>query len=347
MKESLIGFTYQELQDLVVSLGDKKYRAEQIFSGLHNGKKICEMSNLPKSLVEQLLEKYDDETIEIVKEQVSSDGTKKYLYKLRDGNVVEGVLMGYKFGYTICVSTQVGCRMGCKFCASGLDGLVRNLTSGEIMGQIIKVNTLLGGDIKNRKITNIVLMGSGEPLDNFENVVNFLEIANDKHGLNFSDRNISLSTCGLVKNIYKLADIGRQINLCISLHAPNDTIRHRIMPVSQSCTMDELLSACEYYASKTNRRILFEYIMIKNVNSSRENALELAKKLAGHNYMVNLINLNEVKENDFKSCSQEAIDNFARVLKDYKINVTTRRSLGKDIDGACGQLRRKYIKKEN
>lgn len=345
MKENLLSLTFMELENLVVELGEKKYRAEQIFSSLQMGKTLNEMTNIPKSLVEKLKEKYDDEVLEIIKEQISHDGTRKYLYKLQDGNIIEGVLMGYKFGYTICVSTQVGCRMGCKFCASGLDGLVRNLTAGEIMGQIVKVNQMLGGDIKNRKVTNIVLMGSGEPLDNFDNVAKFLEIANDKHGLNFSDRNISLSTCGLVKNIYKLADLGRQINLCISLHAPNDDIRHRIMPVSQSCTMDELLKACEYYAKKTNRRILFEYIMIKNVNSSRENALELAKKLAGHNYIVNLINLNEVKENDFKSCSQETIDNFARVLKDYKINVTTRRSLGKDIDGACGQLRRKYIKK--
>lgn len=345
MKENLLSLTFMELENLVVELGEKKYRAEQIFSSLQMGKTLNEMTNIPKSLAEKLREKYDDEVLEIIKEQISHDGTRKYLYKLQDGNIIEGVLMGYKFGYTICVSTQVGCRMGCKFCASGLDGLVRNLTAGEIMGQIVKVNQMLGGDIKNRKVTNIVLMGSGEPLDNFDNVAKFLEIANDKHGLNFSDRNISLSTCGLVKNIYKLADLGRQINLCISLHAPNDDIRHRIMPVSQSCTMDELLKACEYYAKKTNRRILFEYIMIKNVNSSRENALELAKKLAGHNYIVNLINLNEVKENDFKSCSQETIDNFARVLKDYKINVTTRRSLGKDIDGACGQLRRKYIKK--
>ena len=347
MKENLLSFTFKELEDIMLSLNEKKYRAEQIFSNLHMGKKLKDITNLPKDLVEKLLEKYDDECLEIVKEQVSSDGTRKYLYKLVDGNVIEGVLMGYKFGYTICVSTQVGCRMGCKFCASGLDGLVRNLTAGEIMGQIIKVNNLLGGDLKNRKISNIVLMGSGEPLDNFDNVAKFLDIAGDKHGLNFGDRNISLSTCGLVKNIYKLADLGKQINLCISLHAPNDDIRHRIMPVSRSCTMEELLSACAYYAKKTNRRILFEYIMIRNVNSSRENALELAKKLAGHNYMVNLINLNEVKENDFKSCSQETIDNFARVLKDYKINVTTRRSLGKDIDGACGQLRRKYIKKDN
>lgn len=345
MKENLLSLTFIELENLVLELGEKKYRAEQIFSSIQMGKTLNEITNIPKSLAEKLKEKYDDEVLEIIKEQISHDGTRKYLYKLQDGNIIEGVLMGYKFGYTICVSTQVGCRMGCKFCASGLDGLVRNLTAGEIMGQIVKVNQMLGGDIKNRKVTNIVLMGSGEPLDNFDNVVKFLEIANDKHGLNFSDRNISLSTCGLVKNIYKLADLGRQINLCISLHAPNDDIRHRIMPVSKSCTMDELLKACEYYAKKTNRRILFEYIMIKNVNSSRENALELAKKLAGHNYIVNLINLNEVKENDFKSCSQETIDNFACVLKDYKINVTTRRSLGKDIDGACGQLRRKYIKK--
>lgn len=344
MKENIQSLTFEKLQEVLLSLGEKKYRAEQIFYELHNGKTLEQMSNIPKQLVQKLQALYDDDLIKIIKVQTSSDGTQKFLYQLLDGNIIEGVLMSYKFGYTLCVSTQVGCRMGCKFCASGLDGLIRNLSSGEIISQIIKVNNYLGGNVKDRKVANIVLMGSGEPLDNFENVCDFIDIANDKHGLNYSERNISISTCGLVDKIYKLADLKKQVNLCISLHAPNNQIRKRIMPVANSATIEQLLDACKYFADKTNRRILFEYIMIDNVNSSHEDALQLAKKLSPLNCIVNLINLNEVKENDFKSCSKETIDNFARVLKDYNINVTTRRSLGKDIDGACGQLRRKFIK---
>lgn len=339
--------TTQELKDLVLSLGDKKYRAEQIFTALHSGKTLSETSNLPQSLVGQLLQNFTDKPIDIIKVQKSSDGTQKFLYRLNDGNVIEGVLMQYKFGYTLCVSTQVGCRMGCKFCASGIDGLVRNLTAGEIMGQIICVNHYLGGDIKNRKVNNIVLMGSGEPLDNYDNTLKFIDLATDKHGLYYSERNISLSTCGLVPRIYDLANSGHQIHLCLSLHAPNDDVRHEIMPISRAYKYEELIDAIKYYSEKTNRRILIEYTLIAGVNSSREDALILAKKLKGINCMVNLINLNEVKENDFKRVSSDVCSTFASVLQSYKISVTTRRSLGEDIDGACGQLRRKYIKGED
>lgn len=346
MKESLLSLTFEKLQGLIKELNEPKFRAEQIFLELHNGKTLDEMTNIPKRLVEILRERFDDTSLNIIKEQRSLDGTRKFLYGLNDGNVIEGVLMEYKFGYTLCVSTQVGCRMNCKFCASCLDGKIRDLSAGEMMSQVIKVNTLLGGSIKNRKVSNIVLMGSGEPLDNYDNVVDFLTIANDKHGLNYSDRNLSLSTCGIVKNIYRLADLNRQINLCISLHAPNDKTRRELMPVANSCSVDELLDACRYYAKNTNRRILFEYILIDKVNSSREMALELAKKLCNINCIVNLINFNPVEEREYKPCSKETIDNFAKVLKSYNINVTTRRSLGKDIDGACGQLRHKYLKQK-
>lgn len=342
----LQSLTFDKLQSLMIDMGEKKYRAEQIFSALHNGKRLNETSNLPMALVEKLQENYIDNPISIAKVLRSSDGTQKFLYRLADGNVIEGVLMQYKFGYTLCVSSQVGCRMGCKFCASGLDGLVRNLTSGEIMSQIICVNSYLGGDIKDRRVSNIVLMGSGEPLDNYDNVLGFISLATDKHGLYYSERNISLSTCGLVPRIYDLADSGYHIHLCLSLHAPSDDIRGEIMPISRAYHYDELIDSVRYYSERTNRRILIEYIMIKDVNSSKEHALTLAKKLKGLNCMVNLINLNEVKENDFKKCSNDTLSSFAEVLMSYHISVTTRRSLGDDIDGACGQLRRKYINEE-
>ncbi|MBQ3047700.1 MAG: 23S rRNA (adenine(2503)-C(2))-methyltransferase RlmN [Clostridia bacterium] len=343
MKEDILSKSYAELKQILADLKQPKYRADQIYYDLHNGKTLDEISNIPNELKQQLKELYDDEVLKIIKTQKSSDGTQKFLYQLRDGNLIEGVLMNYNFGYTLCVSTQVGCRMGCKFCASGLDGLVRNLSSGEIMAQPIMVNKLLGGSCKDRKVTNIVLMGSGEPLDNFDNTLKFFELATFKLGLYYSERNISLSTCGLVKNIYKLADSGYKINICLSLHASNDEVRHQIMPVSKSTTVQELMKACKYYFEKTNRRILFEYILIKGVNSLKSHALELAKLTKGINCIVNLINLNEVKENDFKRCSQEEVNLFFNTLKQQKINVTTRRSLGNDIDGACGQLRRKHI----
>lgn len=344
MKEDILSKSYNELKQILADLKQPKYRADQIYYDLHNGKTLDEISNIPNDLKQQLKELYDDEILKIIKVQKSSDGTQKFLYQLRDGNLIEGVLMNYNFGYTLCVSTQVGCRMGCKFCASGLDGLVRNLSSGEIMAQPIIVNKMLGGSCKDRKVTNIVLMGSGEPLDNFDNTLKFFELATFKLGLYYSERNISLSTCGLVKNIYKLADSGYKINICLSLHASNDDVRHQIMPVSKSTNVEELMKACKYYFEKTNRRILFEYILIKGVNSLKSHALELAKLVRGINCIVNLINLNEVKENDFKRCSQEEVNNFFNILKQQKINVTTRRSLGNDIDGACGQLRRKHIK---
>lgn len=343
MKEDILSKTIEELQQLLTSQGQPKYRAEQVYYELHNGKKINEISNIPQTLKAYLLENFNDEVITIIKTQTSSDGTKKFLYKLSDENIIEGVLMQYKFGYTLCVSTQVGCRMRCKFCASGLDGLIRHLTAGEILGQVIEVNKMLEGDCKNRKVTNIVLMGSGEPLDNYDNFLKFLELATSKYGLYFSERNISISTCGIVPKIYALADSKFNINICISLHASNDQVRHELMPISQAYTIREVIEACKYYFAKTNRRILIEYILIHEFNSLEQHAWELARLLRGMNCIVNLINLNEVKENNFKRCPKEVSQRFFDILKQEKINVTMRRSLGNDIDGACGQLRRKHI----
>lgn len=347
MKESILSLTYEKLKEVLTNLNEPKYRAEQIYHDLHNGKKLTDISNISQSLKQTLLQTYEDNTMEIIKVQKSADGTQKFLYKLADNNLIEGVLMSYKFGYTLCVSSQVGCRMGCKFCASGLDGLVRNLQAGEIISQVITVNKYLGGSIKERKVTNIVLMGSGEPLDNYDNIINFLNIATNKYGLYYAERNISLSTCGVVPNIIKLADSGYKINICLSLHASNNTTRKQIMKIANAYTIEELISACNYYFEKTGRRILFEYILIDNVNSSKSNALELAKLVRGMNAIVNLINLNEVKETGLKRCSAKTTDDFATTLKNEGINVTTRRSLGNDIDGACGQLRRRYISNQD
>lgn len=347
IKQDILSKSYEELKEVLVSLGQPKYRVDQIFFELQNGKLISEISNIPQELKSQLGEMFEDNVLQIVKTQVSQDKTQKFLYKLADGNLIEGVLMNYNFGYTLCVSSQVGCRMGCKFCASGLDGLVRNLTAGEIISQIVVVNKMLGGTVKDRKITNIVLMGSGEPLDNYDNLLKFFDIATDTHGLCFSERNISISTCGIVPNIIKLADSGWHVNICLSLHASNDEIRHEIMPISKAYTIKQLMEACKYYFEKTNRRILYEYILIKDVNSSIQNAQELARLLKGQNCMVNLINLNEVKENNLKRCLPQTSQAFFDTLKQSKINVTMRRSLGNDIDGACGQLRRRVIKESN
>lgn len=340
---TILDFTLEELEEKLIQLNEKKYRAKQIFLEIMQGKSLDEISTLSSNLKEKLKDTFEDRPVKIEKVFSSKDGTKKLLFRLHDNNLIEGVIMSYKFGYTLCVSSQIGCRMHCKFCASGLEGLVRNLDAGEMVSQVILANNLLGGTLKERKITNIVLMGSGEPLDNYDNVIKFIKIVTSPFGLNIAKRNISLSTCGIVPNIYKLADTGLNIHLCLSLHAPNDEIRNKIMPISIAYKIRDVLSAIKYYFEKTKRRILIEYILIDGVNSSKENALQLAKLLGNLNCLVNLINLNEVKENNFKSCSKEKIDSFAKILKSYNINVTTRRSLGDDIEGACGQLRRRYI----
>ena len=253
--------------------------------------------------------------------------------------------MKYKYGYTLCVSTQVGCRMRCAFCASGIDGLVRNLSCGEILGQVIEVNQFLEGSLKgDRKITNIVLMGSGEPLDNYDNVKKFVKLVNNENGLNISERNISLSTCGIVENIYRLADDDMQITLTISLHAPFDDMRKKLMPIANKYTINDIIKACKYYFNKTGRRVVFEYVLIKNVNTTDECINELVRLMKGFSYHINVISLNNVEEKDLQGTTREEAFEFVKKLQDRHISATLRRTMGQDIDGACGQLRRKYLK---
>lgn len=297
------------------------------------------MKNIPKSLINKLEENFTitmPEIVEVYKSEL--DGTEKFLLGFSDGNLIESVLMRYKHGNSICISTQVGCRMGCKFCASTIEGRVRNLTTGEILSEVIAVQNYIG-----ERISNIVLMGSGEPLDNYDNVVKFLEIVSADYGLNIGQRHITLSTCGIVPKIYELADKELSITLAISLHAFSDEKRKEIMPIANKYTISELLEACRYYLNKTKRRITFEYALVKDVNDGMEDAKALGKLLSGMLCHVNLIPVNEIKENSFKRSSKKAIDDFSEILRNNGIEVTTRREMGSDINAACGQLRRSYI----
>lgn len=341
----LYSLNIEELISVAKDAGQPSYRAKQLFSAFACGKTVDEITNIPGKFKEYLKENYISNVLEIIETKVSKeDGTTKYLYKLHDGNIIEGVLMNYKHGNTLCVSTQVGCRMGCAFCASGLYGLVRNLSAGEILAQVVVVNKLLGGDIKNRKIANLVLMGSGEPLDNYDNTIKFLDLVNDKEGINIGLRNISLSTCGLAPKIKMLADSGYHVNLSLSLHASNDNVRHDIMPVSRSYKIEDVIEAVKYYFKKTGRRVIIEYTLIKGVNDKDIHAKELARLLKGIVCLVNVIKLNEVKEKDFVSPSRKDVYDFVEKLTQNKLEATARRTMGDDIDGACGQLRKNYIK---
>ena len=345
--KQLLDYNYEEIEKIVLNLGEKKFRAKQLFEWLNKGAEFSEMKNLPASFIKKLEDEgYIAQAIHI-KDVLESklDGTKKYIYELNDGNIIEGVLMKYKYGNTICVSTQVGCRMNCAFCASGLDGLIRNLTPGEILGQVIAVNKDNKVD-KERAITNIVLMGSGEPLDNYDNVTKFLDLVNAEEGLNISMRNISLSTCGLCDKIYKLADDGYNLTLTISLHAPTNAQRLQTMPVTKKYPIEEIIKAVKYYFDKTGRRIVFEYAMIEGQNDTLESSKALVALLKGLTCHVNVIPLNYVKERGLKGTNMDSIKNFIKYLEDHKISATKRRTMGADIEGACGQLRRKYLNKD-
>ncbi|MDE6868080.1 MAG: 23S rRNA (adenine(2503)-C(2))-methyltransferase RlmN [Clostridia bacterium] len=343
MKRILQDLKFEEIENLILSYGEKKFRAKQLYDGIMKGKKISEI-NISAELKARLLETFEDEPVKIVKSLTSKlDGTEKYLFSLSDGNVIEGVLMKYKYGNTQCVSTQVGCRMGCKFCASTLGGLVRNLTAGEILSQVLTINALHANG-KQRGVTNIVLMGSGEPLDNYENVVSFLKNVSAEGGVNISPRNISLSTCGLVPKIYALADEGLPVNLTVSLHQTTDEGRVRTMPIAKKYSIDEILKACEYYFEKTGRRYIFEYSLIAGENCGNENAQSLIRLLKGKPCHVNLIRLNEVEERGLKSVSDKQAYAFMQALIDGGLSASVRRSMGSDINGACGQLRAGYLK---
>lgn len=345
MKKILQDLSLEELRALAAELGEKPFRAEQLYTGLMQGKTVSAISNLPASFKEKLLERYEDEPVKIRERFVSSDGTEKYLFSLSDGNLVEGVAMRYKYGVTQCVSTQVGCRMGCRFCASTLGGLVRNLTAGEILAQILVVNAFLGGG-KERAVTNVVLMGSGEPLDNYDETVRFLHRATDPKGIGISARNISLSTCGLVDKMYALAEEGLPVNLTVSLHATDDEERRRVMPIANKWKIEEILKACDYYFEKTGRRYYFEYTLIAGENGDEAHAAALVKLLKGRPCHVNLIRLNAVKERTLSPTQTKEAYRFLGKLEKGGISATLRRSMGSDIGGACGQLRAGYLEKE-
>lgn len=347
MKKILQDLTYQQTEDYILSLGEKKFRAKQLYDGLMQGKSIGEISVLPSALKEKLLAEYEDRAIEIAEIFRGSDGTEKYLFRLADGNMIEGVLMKYKYGNTQCVSTQVGCRMGCKFCASTLNGRIRDLSSGEILAQVLAVNALHGGTVKKRAVTNLVLMGSGEPLDNYDNVVAFLRKVTAEDGICISPRNISLSTCGLVDKMRAFADEGIPLNLTVSLHNTTDAERARTMPVANKWSIAQILDACAYYFGKTGRRYIFEYSLIEGENCDARHAEELIKLLKGKPCHVNLIRLNEVKERDLKALGEKQAYRFLGLLEKGGLSATLRRQIGSDIGGACGQLRAGYLKENS
>ncbi len=335
--------TEEELIAFMTEIGEPKFRGGQIFKWLSRGvRSFDEMTNLSKALREKLAQLCELRNAEMIRKQASRlDGTIKYLWRFPDGNCVESVFMEYKHGNTICISTQVGCRMGCKFCASTIAGLQRNLTPGEMLDQIIAAQLDTG-----KRVSNIVLMGTGEPLDNYDNVIAFLRLVGHKNGLNIGMRHISLSTCGICDKIKKLAEENLQITLSISLHAPDNETRGKIMPINNRFSVEELISACKYYFSKTSRRISFEYTMIDGVSDTEECARKLAKLLQGFPCHINLIPLNPVSERDLKPSSKKTIEKFTEILTKTGLTVTVRRSLGGDIDAACGQLRRKVEKGE-
>ena len=336
---NLKSMTLPEMQAALKELGQPAFRAKQLYGWLHRGAASYEaMHNLPKGLRAVLAERCPLVPPQAVRRQESArDGTVKYLWRLADGNCVETVLMRYHYGNTVCISSEVGCRMGCAFCASTLGGLVRRLEPYEMVDQVLFTQVDSG-----LPVSHIVLMGIGEPLDNFDNVMRFLELINSPEGMHISMRHISLSTCGLVSGIDALAERKLQLTLSVSLHAPNDAIRSRIMPVDRAYPIDELLAACRRYYAATSRRISFEYAMIDGVNDSPENARELLTQLQGLPAHVNLIPLNHVEESPLKPSSRQAVARFQQILTEGGIPATVRRTLGGDIDASCGQLRRKY-----
>ncbi len=333
--------TLPEMGALLKEMGQPAFRAKQVYGWLHKGVRTYdEMTNLPQKLRAELAQMYPIVAPEVVRKQESArDGTIKYLWRLADGNCVETVLMRYHYGNTVCISTEVGCAMGCAFCASTLGGLVRRLEPYEMLDQVLFTQVDSG-----LPVSHIVLMGIGEPLDNFDNVLRFLELVNSPEGMNISMRHISLSTCGLVPKIDALAEKKLQISLAISLHGPNDAVRGQIMPVNKAYPMDVLLAACRRYYEATSRRIHFEYAMIDGVNDSEAAAKELLRRLRGLPAHVNLIPLNHVEESPLKPSSRKAVARFQQILEDGGVTATVRRTLGGDIDASCGQLRRKYNK---
>lgn len=340
-KKDLKSMDYEELQSEMKSIGEKAFRGKQIYQWLHE--KLADgpqdMTNLPAALRERLEGEYDCTRLQIVDVLTSGiDGTQKYLFRLSDGNVIESVLMKYHHGNSVCISSQAGCRMGCRFCASTLNGLTRNLLPGEMLDQVYQIQKYSG-----ERVSNLVVMGTGEPLDNYDNLLRFLQMLSDEHGLHISQRNITVSTCGIVPRIYELADCHLQITLALSLHATTQEKRKQLMPVANKYELQEVLAACRYYFEQTGRRLTFEYSLVGGVNDTDQDVRELAALVGGMNCHVNLIPVNPIKERDFVQSKASVVNGFKTKLEKCGINATIRREMGRDIGGACGQLRKSYM----
>lgn len=341
---NILDLSLQELKEWMKENSESQFRAKQVYDWIYkNNWDFNDMNNIPVALRDKLMKSFYIEVPKIIESLKStSDDTEKFLLGYRDGNVIETVVMKYKHGNSVCVSTQIGCRMGCRFCASTIGGVVRNLSSGEILGQILAAQKAIG-----ERISNIVLMGSGEPLDNYENVLKFINIVNSDYGLNIGQRHITLSTCGIVPKIYDLAEENLQITLAISLHSPNDVLRKTMMPIANRYSIEEIIEACKNYIQKTNRRITFEYSLVKGINDGIEQAEELIQLLRGLLCHVNLIPVNEIKENSYEKATSDNVKAFYNKLVDFGIETTIRKEMGADINAACGQLRRSYLEDKN
>ena len=331
----------EELKEKMISLGEKPFKGKQLYQWLHQkaAGSYEEMTNLSEGLRKKLTEQEPLTHLEVVEVQTSKiDGTQKYLFQLADGNVIESVWMQYKHGNSVCISSQVGCRMGCRFCASTIGGLTRNLLPSEMLDQVYRIQELTG-----ERVSNVVVMGTGEPLDNYDNLIRFIRILSDEKGQNISQRNLTVSTCGLVPRIRQLAEEDLTITLALSLHAPNDELRKTMMPIAYTYSIEQIMDACRYYLLQTARRISFEYSLVKGVNDSPECARQLIKLVHGMNCHINLIPVNPIKERDYEQSEKNSIHNFKEILEKAGVNVTIRREMGRDIDGACGQLRQNHI----
>ena len=341
MKKDIASLNWEELQKELLEAGEKKFRASQIYEWIHKkgAEDFSEMTNLSKVLREKLEQNFRIPKVEMIARQISKkDGTNKFLFCLEDGNVVESVLMRYKHGNSVCVSSQVGCRMGCRFCASTLGGLTRNLQTGEILDQVYQIQKYSG-----ERVSNLVLMGTGEPMDNYDNVVKFIRMLSDEHGLNISQRNITVSTCGIVPRIYDLAKEKLQITLALSLHAATQEKRKELMPIAYKYELGEVLEACRYYYEQTGRRLTFEYSLVGGVNDTDRDVQQLVGLVSGLNCHINLIPVNPIKERSYVQSNARVVANFKTKLEKCGINATIRREMGRDIGGACGQLRKSYI----